>query len=443
MKQSYSKLHIVIAALVLTAALWAQSGAGLELTLRQAIEQAVQHNLQTRSAQESIAESRAHRGTARSALLPNLSGSAYQASLTENLAALGFSPSTIPGIPAFIGPYNNFDARFQATQSLFDLPALRKYQSAREGVRLAEQKRQLAEQEVTTSTILGYIAVLEAGQSVAAAEANVQLAQRLLDLAANQRNAGIATGLDVVRAETRLAGQQVRLSQAQNSQDTARLNLLRVIGAPLSGRASLSDTMRFEPQRRPEAEAPLQQALANRLELAVAAEQLRIAQTERQAAVAGYAPSVSAFSNYGSSGVKPNELNLPTRSVGVRIDVPIFNGGRTRSEVQASTSRVRQAEMQLEDLRAAVERDVRQALNDLRTREAQMNAARKNLDLAQKELVLSEDRFRNGVADNIEVTNAQTAVENARWEAVSGLAQYTQARLGIYSAIGRVADFTF
>jgi outer membrane protein TolC len=97
----------------------------------------------------------------------------------------------------------------------------------------------------------------------------------------------------------------------------------------------------------------------------------------------------------------------------------------------------------IEDLRAAVERDVRQALNDLRTREAQMNAARKNLDLAQKELVLSEDRFRNGVADNIEVTNAQTAVENARWEAVSGLAQYTQARLGIYSAIGRVADFTF
>ena len=95
MKQSYSKLHIVIAALVLTAALWAQSGAGLELTLRQAIEQAVQHNLQTRSAQESIAESRAHRGTARSALLPNLSGSAYQASLTENLAALGDRKSVV------------------------------------------------------------------------------------------------------------------------------------------------------------------------------------------------------------------------------------------------------------------------------------------------------------------------------------------------------------
>jgi outer membrane protein TolC len=72
-----------------------------------------------------------------------------------------------------------------------------------------------------------------------------------------------------------------------------------------------------------------------------------------------------------------------------------------------------------------------------------MNAAQKSLDLAQRELALSEDRFRNGVADNIEVTSAQTSLENARQQVVSSLAQYNQARLGIYSAIGRVADFTF
>ena len=429
--------------MVFAAAGRAQGGSTNELTLAQAIDQALQHNLQTRTAEESIAESRAQMGSARSALLPNVSGAAYQMNVTENLASLGLTSTNFPGVPSFIGPYNRFDARVEAVQALFDLPSFRRYQAAGHGVRLAEQRRELAQQQVTTTTILAYIALLGAEQSMAAAEANVQLAERLLDLAVNQRNAGIATGLDVTRAETRLAEQQVRLSQAQNNQDAARLDLLRTIGAPLDGSASLADAMRFQPRANPDPAEAVRQALESRLELAVASEQMRIAQIERQASAAGYAPSVSAFGDYGSAGLKPNELNLPTRSVGVRIDVPIFNGGRTRSEVQAATSRVRQAEMQLADLRAAVEKDVRQALDDLRTREAQMNAAQKSLDLAQRELALSEDRFRNGVADNIEVTSAQTSLENARQQVVSSLAQYNQARLGIYSAIGRVADFTF
>jgi outer membrane protein TolC len=177
--------------------------------------------------------------------------------------------------------------------------------------------------------------------------------------------------------------------------------------------------------------------------LLVAADELRVAQAERKAAIGEWAPSVSAFGDYGASGLKPDQVDLPTRSIGIRLDVPIFNGGRTRSEVQAASSRVRQAEMQLADLRQAVEKDVRQALDNLATREEQMRAAQKNLDLAQRELSLAQDRFRNGVTDNIEVTTAQTELADARQGAVSSLAQFNIARLNIFSALGRAMDFTF
>jgi outer membrane protein TolC len=328
-------------------------------------------------------------------------------------------------------------------QSLFNLASIRRYQASRYGVQLAEQQRRLAEQQVTTATALAYVGVLETGQSVAAAESNVQLARRLLDLATNQRNAGIATGLDVARAETRLASQQVQLAQAKTDLDTARLNLLRVIGSPLNAQLSPADAMRFEPQPPPEAGEAIRQALAGRLELSVASEQLRIAEAERGAAMGEWAPTVAAFGDYGSSGLKPNEVNLPTRTIGIRIDVPVFDGGRTKSEVQAAASRVRQAEMQLADLRAAVEKDVRQALDNLATREDQMRAAQKNLDLAQREFSLAQDRFQNGVADNIEVTSAQTALETARQMAVLSLAQFNIARLNLLSALGRPGDFAF
>jgi outer membrane protein TolC len=431
-------------ALLLAAEACAQPGvAPPGLTLAQAIDQALKNNLQTNLARERTNESRAQRGIGLSALLPNVSGAAYQMNLTENLAAQGLTSSTFPGIPAFIGPFNRFDARFEMVQNLFNLASIRRYQASRYGVRLAEQQRLLAEQQVTTATAVAYVGVLEAGQSVAAAEANVQLARRLLDLAVNQRNAGIATGLDVARAETRLASQQVQLAQAQTNLDTARLNLLRVIGSPLSAQLSPADAMRFDPQPPLEASAAVRQALDGRLELSVASEQLRIAEAERGAAIGGWAPTVAAFGDYGDSGLKPNEVNLPTRTIGIRIDVPVFDGGRTRSEVQAATSRVRQAEMQLADFRAAVEKDVRQALDNLATREDQMRAAQKNLDLAQRELSLAQDRFQNGVADNIEVTSAQTALENARQMAVVSLAQFNIARLNLLSALGRPGDFTF
>jgi outer membrane protein TolC len=413
------------------------------LTLARAIDQALTSNLQAKLAVERIVESRAQRGIGLSALLPNVSGAAYQMNLTANLAAQGLTSSTFPGLPAFIGPFNRFDARFEAVQSLFNLASIRRYQASRYGVQLVEQQRWLVEQQVSTATALAYIAVLEAGQSVAAAEANVQLARRLDELAVNQRNAGIATGLDVARAETRLASQQVQLAQAKTNLDTARLNLLRVTGAPLGGPLLLADAMRFEPQPPPESAEAIRRALDGRLELRVASEQLRIARAERQAAIGGWAPTVAAFGDYGSSGLKPNDVNLPTRSVGIRIDVPIFDGGRTRSEVQAATSRLHQAELQLADLRAAVEKDVRQALDNLATREEQMRAAQKNLDLAQRELSLAQDRFQNGVADNIEVTSAQTALENARQLAVSSLAQFNIARLNLFSALGRAGDFNF
>ena len=437
-------IFLLLPAMLAGAEAFAQSGSPpAGLTLSQAFEQALANNLQTRLAQERTLESRAQRGMVRSALLPNLSGTASQANVTANLAAMGLGASTFPGIPAFVGPYNRFDARIQMAQSLFNLASIRRYQAAGHGVQLAEQQRRLAEQQVTIATALAYVGLLEAGQSVAAAESNLQLAQRLLDLAISQRNAGIATGLDVARAETRLANQQVQLAQAKTNQDTARLNLLRTIGIPLSGQVTLADSMKFEPQLSPDAGEAVRQALDGRVELQVAAEQLRVAQLERKAAIGGWVPSVSAFGDYGSSGNKPNEVNLPTRGVGVRVDVPIFDGGRTRSEVQAAASRLRQAEMQLSDLRAAVEKDLRQALDHLATREEQMRAARKNLELTERELSLAQDRFQNGVADNIEVTNAQTGVENARQLVVSSLAQFNIARLNLFAALGRAQDFTF
>jgi outer membrane protein TolC len=194
-----------------------------------------------------------------------------------------------------------------------------------------------------------------------------------------------------------------------------------------------------EPDR--DTDEAVKQALTDRVEVSIAEKELKIAETQRKVTEADLLPSVSAFGDYGSSGHKPNDVDLPTRSVGVSLNVPIFNGGRTRSEIKVASSRQRESDAQLRDVRAAVEKDVRQALLNVKTREEQVRAAEQAASLATRELELAQDRFKNGAADNIEVVNAQTALENARLIEVSSLAQFNIARLNLASAFGHVEDF--
>jgi len=115
------------------------TGQPAALSFDEAVKLAIENNLATLRAHERRNEARGEKQQSLAPLLPNVSGVAYQASLTQNLVALGFQPGTIPGFTStFLGPFKNFDARLLATQKLFDLSAIRNYQAGRAGVHVAE-----------------------------------------------------------------------------------------------------------------------------------------------------------------------------------------------------------------------------------------------------------------------------------------------------------------
>jgi outer membrane protein TolC len=418
------------------------SNAPASLSLEQAMQIAIENNLSTLLAEERRREAEGLRQESRAGLLPNVSASAYQASVTQNLAALGFQPGTFPGITnTFIGPFNNFDARARLVQNVFDLAAIRNFQAGRAGVRVAEAQERLAREQVASGTALVYLEALRAARAVSAAQSNVELAQALLKLAQDQRAAGVATGVDVTRAETRLAQEQVRLAQAQTFSEQARLNLQRVVGLRLGSDLTLTDPLRFVDEPTPAPESLVSQATENRAEVRIAEEEIRVNKLERDAVRAEQLPSVQFVGDYGVSGITPSNTDLPTRRVAIQLSVPVFNGGLTRGRIAVASSRERQAELSLGNVRGQVEEDVRLALVTLRTAAAQVRAADETVRLAERELEMARDRFRAGVADNLEVVNAQTALANARDSQVQALAQYNAARLNLAAAQGRAEQF--
>ena len=412
------------------------------LSLEQAIALAIANNLATLLAQERENEARGFKREALSGLLPNVSGTAYQASLTENLAALGFTGAKFPGITStFIGPFKNFDARARFQQTIFNLSSLRNYQAGKAGVHVAEIQEAIAREQVATATALVYLESLRADLSVGAAQANVTLAQALLKLAQDQRTAGIATGVDVTRAETRLAQEQVRLSRAQTDDEDARLQLQRIVGLPLGSTFALTDALRFSVEALPAVETAVAAAQDTRGEVRAAEAQAKVNQLEAKATRAEQYPSLEFVGDYGISGITPVNSALPTRRYAIQLDVPVFNGGLTRGRIQVADARQREAELQLASVRGQVEEDVRLGYAALRTTADTVRAADQAVTLAQRELQMAEDRYRAGVGDSIELVTAQTTLANARLDQVTALAAYNGARLNLAAALGRAQNF--
>jgi outer membrane protein len=411
------------------------------LSLADAIDLAMQNNLATLLAQERKLEARGFEKESLAGLLPNVSAAAYQANLTLNLAALGFQPGTFPGIKTFIGPFNNFDARVRLQQTIFSLSAIRYYQAGRAGVRVAEMQEQLAREQVAIFTALTYLETLRSDRALLAANADVDLAQALLVLAQDQRTAGVATGVDVTRAETRLAQQQFRLTQSQTAVEEARLQLQRVVGLPLGSTFTLTDEMRFINEVLPSIDSAVTQAEQDRPEVRIAAAQVDLLDYQRRAARAELLPNLEFLGDYGVSGITPTNSDLPTRRAAVQLNVPIFNGGLTQGRIAVAASQKRQSELELSSTRGQIEEDVRLAFAALHTTADGVRAADKLLELAQRELEMARDRFRAGVADNLEVISAQTALAEARAEQVSALAQYNATRLNLAAALGHAQAF--
>jgi outer membrane protein TolC len=148
-------------------------------------------------------------------------------------------------------------------------------------------------------------------------------------------------------------------------------------------------------------------------------------------------PSVSAFGDYGASGTAFDN-SMPTRTVGISVRVPLFDGGRRDARRAESASQLRAEQARSNDLKEQIELDVRLALDELASADDEVKVAREGLDLSENELAQARRRYAAGVTNSIEVTDAQTRLERARDNRTAALYNYNLARIALAQSMGRV-----
>jgi outer membrane protein TolC len=412
----------------------------IPITVLDAINRGLRHNLGLLLSQEQSESARAQYRRSLSALMPNISGRANDSVQQINLAAFGI-PLPAGLTSPVVGPFNVLDARATMTETFLDFTALNRVKQSAENERTAKFTVQDARELVVLVVGNQYLLTVAAASRLDTAKAQFTTAKQIFDQAQDLKNAGVSPGIDVLRAQVQMQTQQQRVLAAQNQFEQQKLALARIIGLPVSQQYRLTDNVPYAPLPELNLEESLARAYKQRPEYLAGESRVRAAELALKAARAEHLPTAEINGDYGWLGQRFATMEN-TYSISAGIRIPIFQGGRTGADIAQSETDLRQSRLQLEDLHNRVEQEVRSALLDVQSSNQQVAVAQQSINLAGEELTQAQDRFKAGVSGSLEVVQAQEAVATANETYIQALYLNNVAKLTLARALGVAEQLT-
>jgi outer membrane protein len=407
----------------------------VKLTLEQAVSLALKQNTTAQIAILQTAQAQQDSNIARANLLPDATLQVSDAAHRQNLeSAFG---TRIPGISQHIGPFQVFNAGVAFGTPVFDLTLWRRYQAAKELAGAQQATSYSTREQVILLVVSQYIGTLRAVANVTASKSRVELAQALYDQAADLQKEGVGTGIDTLRANVELQNEKQSLIQAENDRESSLFVLSRLLNLDPRQKIDLADSLSFFDTPQPETEPSIDAALATRQEWKSIEQQIKSAQREKQASQAERLPSLRFDGNWAYQGTSTSN-GIPVYTYTAGINMPLFTGGRIHAEIVKTDLQLKVLEQQKADLRNSIALDVKTALLNLESARNEVQVANLGVQLAKEEVDQARDRFNAGVANNIEVIQAQNALARANDNQIIALYRFNQARADYARGIGQM-----
>lgn len=412
-----------------------RQAAPLALSLADAVARGLEHNLVILEQEQRVSSADGGRWKTLSDALPHVNG--HVTEIREEISPAAFGFTGLPGLelPPVIGPFNVFDARVSVSAPLLDRSALADVHKETALVSAEEHTLKNARALVILAVANLYVQALADASRVDNTRADVATAEALLTLATDQRAAGVAAGIDVVRQHVQLDSTRQKLIAVENELAKQKLRLARAIGLPAGQAFDLTDALVFAAAPTLNEDAALAQAYAQREDVKSAEARVAAATAGRASAGSLSLPTVHLDGDYGAIGLSASTAHS-TFTLAANLRVPIFQGGSVKGKVMQAEADRRQRQAELDDLKAGVYYDVEAALLDLHAAESAVDVATQGRALAADQLAQARDRFSAGVTSTIEVVQAQDAVAAANDRYISALYAHLIAKAGLARALG-------
>ena len=409
------------------------SSTALSLSLDDAVARGLRQNLGGLLSADATSGARGERWRALSALLPNLTTTTSIGVRRNDLKAL--IGITVTGHPPVIGPFGVFDTRAYLNQSVFNWESIERARSSAAQVKSAQYSYQNARELIVLVVVSNYLLVIADQSQVESAQAQRDTAKAVLEQTTDQHKAGLAAAVDVLRSDVELQAREQRLIVARNSLAKQKLVLARGIGLPAGQTFDISTDVAYQPLTTSTLEEALRQAYSSRADYKSQIEQVRSAELQKKAASAERYPTLTAVADYGDIGTNPASSH-GTVDAAAELRLPIFQGGRVHGDNLVADSLLAGAKQRLEDLRAGIDQEVRDAFLDLQDTAQEVSVEKNAVRLATETLKQSRDRFVSGVTDSIEVVQAQESLADANDAYIASLYSYNVAKISLARATG-------
>jgi len=429
--------------LLLGLALSTSASAQQTLTLKEALNYAVQNSVNVRKAKLDIAGGKFKTEEIRSQALPQLTGNAgltYNAIIGQQVVDFGGQVQTLK-----FGQKWNSSAGVQLSQQLFNQTVFTGLQAAKSSEEYYDLTAQLSEEQIIELVANNYYQVLVSRQQLNVIDTNIKNVKVIENIISNQYQNGLAKKIDVDRIKVNLTNLQTQREQILNAITQLENQLKFSMGMPVSAYITLPKKELTEVNILPQFADSL--SMANRTEVKLLDIQDKLLSLQRKAYVAEYYPNLALTGNYTYSSQNntfdflnsnPKAIGFDASSIGLTLKVPIFNGFLTRSKIRQADVNLRKAEedrrQATNSLNLAYENAKIQLKNNINT----INSQRQNVLLAQEIYNSTQNNYNNGLASLTDLLDTETSLTQAQNSYTQALLNYKIAEIQLIKSNGNI-----
>ena len=427
-------------------------------SLEDSLQVAKQNNLTIQAAEQNLKTAEAQISTTRAAMLPRLSANGnytyfkdVQKSVIQAEGGFGFP---IPGenmdemstpsvdnetelIELEFGAHHNVQGTVNLTQPVFAWGRYYYgYQAAKLQYEAAQKELNVAYEKLRMDVIESFYRVLIAQEFVAVAEQSVELIKKQLGIAQTSFDAGVTTNLDVLRAKVQLANAESQLIRTKNGVKTAQNAYKTLLNLPLSDEISVEGSFEIS-EIQVHLDELIKLALETRPEINRSQLNEQAGQKQLSIAKTRNLPDLAFFSNYQiSHNERLTQMNR-IWSLGLQINIPIFDGFASRAGVKQSESVLKQLQLGTKQVMSAVEFEVRNAYLALLEAKTLIDVQRETVTQAEESVHIANLQFENGMLTTVGLTDTQLALMQAKVNRLQAQHDYVVGLARLEKAIGQ------
>lgn len=333
-------------------------------------------------------------------------------------------------------PINNFRTALTLEQSVYSPSLSATVRAARVGRELAAAERTSLDHDLAVSVTDAYGRVLAAVASARTATAALEAARADRARAADRRDAGRVTDVDVLQLDVYVARVQQQQIRAAGDERVGRATLNQLMGQPLDAAFVLEPAPVSGVSTPPNLTTLDAQALANRPDITIANLREQQAIAARETARAAFLPQVGAQLGWEMNGGQW-DARASSWVVGAVARVNLFQGFADRARLAEARAVVARRALEREQAEAAVRLEVRVVLARLDEASARLSTGLAGVAQARESQRIIRDRYESGLADVVALLRAAEAVQEADTQQIAAQIDVMLAGAALDHAMGK------